>query len=82
MLYYGTQSIFRFSSAVSKKLDKDRKRRTSTSYIPDNGSQSGTKSSQRQSIEETAEEGAISALCDGVDDLQVTVNLSDDVFEA
>ena len=67
---------------MSKKLDKDRKRRTSTSYVPDNESQSCTKSSQRQSIEETAEESCFTALCDGVDDLQVTINLSDDVFEA
>ena len=67
---------------MSKKLDKDRKRRTSTSYVPDNEAQSSTKSSQRQSIEETAEERSFTALCDGVDDLQVTINLSDDVFEA
>lgn len=28
-------TTFRFSSHVSKKLDKERKRRTSTSYVPD-----------------------------------------------
>lgn len=60
----------------------DRQRRTSTSYVPDNGLQDCTKSSQRQSIEETAEETAITSLCDGLDDVQVTVNLSDEVFEA
>jgi hypothetical protein len=79
---------FRFSSAVSKKLDKDRRRRTSTSYIPDDRLQSHTRSStgdvsQIQSIHEAqaTEESAIATLCDGVDDLQVTVrDTSDDVF--
>ena len=106
--------LFRFSSAVSLKLDKDRKRRTSTSYIPDVRLQSYPKSSQRQSIDETSptqnihetqstEEGAITqnhsikegtitenystekdtitSLCAEVDNLQVTVRMSDDVFD-
>ena len=78
----------RFSSAVSKKLDKDRRRRTSTSYIPDNELQSHTNTStdgvsQIQSIHETqsTEEDPMTSICDGIDDLQVTVeDASDDVF--
>ena len=80
--------LLRFSSAVSKKLDKHRRRRTSTSYIPDNELQSHSKTStdevtQIQSIHETqsTEEDPITSICDGIDDLVTVRDASDDVFD-
>ena len=78
--------FLRFSSALSKKLDKDRRRKTSISYNPND---ENTKLPQRQNRSENPDENfamehqktTISTICDGIDELQTTVKISDNVFE-